>query len=152
MGLRKAFSTSKKLETEGITLDLGFCRMVLARAGGSNKDYLSAMEKVHKQHSRAIQLGAMSDNRMRDILYEVYADTVVKSWETNLNEEGDEPDFKPGIENIFEEDATDLLPFTRENVIAVFKAMPDLFVEVKTTAENISFYRESLVEDAVKNS
>lgn len=148
MGLYSSFKTNADLEKTGISLDLGYVRIKLARAGGSNQRYNAAMEKVSKQHQRAIQNGLMENSRAMEILREVYAECVVLDWETNVAEAGDEPEFKRGIES---PDGGELLPFNKENVIATLKALPDLFVELQTTATNIQFFRQSLIDDAVKN-
>lgn len=148
MGLYDKFATSKELETKGITLDLGILRVRLARAGGSNQRYNGIMERIQKQHKRAIENDLLSNEKGRDLLYEAYAEAVVMSWETRITDEGVEPaEYKEGIE---QPDGS-IAPFTKENVKETFKRLPDLFREIKDTAESMQFYRASLVEDSVKN-
>jgi hypothetical protein len=145
--IRREMRTSPQLETEGIKLELGNCRLTLARAGGANQRYQAAMVAAHKKHGRAAELDVMPDEVGRRIVYEIWAETVVKLWETDVAPEGEAPDWKPGIDD----GNGGLLPFTVENAIAFFTEVPDFFLEVKKTAENAQFYRQSLLDDAVKN-
>lgn len=145
--LRKTMKTSEKLEVEGVQLELGNCRLTLARAGGANQRYGAAMLAAHKKHGRAIDLDVMPDEMGRKIFYTIWAETVVKVWETNVAPDGEEPEWKPGID-----DGNDgLLPFTVDNAVAFFLDVPDFFLAVKKTAEDAQFYRQQLLDDAVKN-
>lgn len=151
MGLKDRFATSDRLEREGIDLDLGDCIITLGRAGGKNTKFTAAMEKIMRQHGRALNTGAMSAERETEILREVYADTIVFNWRTRVKDEKTGEDkLVTGIENVLD-DKGGVIPFNRENVISTFKVLPDLFIECKLTAENISFYRQSLLDQAVKN-
>ena len=148
MSLRSQFKTSPKLETEGVWLELGNTRIRLARAGGQNQKYNAAMEKVSKLHRRAIENELLSSEKSLAILRDVYADTVVLDWETNIGTE-DNPNWVEGIEP--ETPGADLLPVTRENIIATFKELPDLFLECKRTAEKMMYFSQSLLDGTVKN-
>lgn len=147
MSLYKNFKTNSKLEQEGVLLDLGVVRIRLARAGGGNQRYNAAMEKISKQHGKAVEVGALENVRAMTILREAYADTVILDWETNTADVGDEPVFVRGIES---EDG-ELLPVTRENVVNTLKALPDLFTTIQSTAQNMQLFRQSLLDDVVKN-
>lgn len=144
--LRAQFKTSPKLETEGIWLELGTTRIRVARAGGQNQKYNAAMEKIGKIHRRAIENELLSSERSVAILREVYADTIILAWETDVSSNG-EPDWQPGIEG----PDGDLIPATRENILATFKELPDLFIEVKVAAEKMQYFAQSILDDAVKN-
>jgi len=145
--LRKAFKTSPKLETEGIFLELANARIKVRRAGGANTAFNNAMSKIAEQHKRAIATGLITDEKAKQVLYEVYAEHVVIDWETNLGTEAN-PVWAQGIEP---EDGDDLLPVTFENVVAFFREMPDFFLEVKETAESVQNFREALVKHIAGN-
>lgn len=145
--LRKNMRTSDKLEVEGVQMELGNCRLTLARAGGANQRYSAAMVAAHKKHGRAAELDVMPDEMGRRIIYTIWAETVVKLWETDVAPEGAEPEWKEGIDD----GNGGLLPFTVDNAVAFFLEVPDFFLEVKKTAENAQFYRQQLLDDAVKN-
>lgn len=143
MSLFKTFKTSTKSEVDGIDLDLGVCVITLARAGGTNQAYNAAMERVMRNHGRAIQNGLLGEHLSREILYRVYADTVVKNWQTRRGDK-----LAPGIE---QDGSDELLPVTADNIAATFAALPDLFLECKLAAESQQYFRQSVLDNAVKN-
>jgi len=149
MGLYDSFKTSSKLETEGVSLDLGFVKIQVARAGGQNQKYNAALVAINAKHGRALTGRLLPENKVREILYEAYADFIILNWETNTAPEAEAPVWVQGIEN---PDGGELLPFNKENVLATLRALPAIFDEIKTTAESITFYRQSLLDDATKNS
>lgn len=149
MGMWDAFRSDPKAEQDGIVLDYGTFRVTVARAGGSNKAYLRLLEMKARPFQRAIQAGAFDHERSGELLREVFASTVVKDWETRFpgKQEG-EYDWQRGIE------ASDgaLLPVTRENILATFVALPDLFADIVDQAGKGVLYRAALREEAAKNS
>lgn len=149
MGLYNSFKTSPKLEKEGVWRDFGHCRVRVARQGGSNQKFNSFMERIGKQHQRAIANDLLGNTRALAILEEAYAFGIITEWETNIaDEDATEPEWTPGIEN---PNGGELLPFTVENVKATLHALPDLFQELQEVAKGLQFYRQSLIEEAAKN-
>lgn len=147
MSLYSKFKTSTDLETNGIYLDLGFVRIKVARAGGNNQKYNAVISKVSKQHGRAFQHDLINDDRALAIMREVYADTVILDWETRVGGTDSAPEFERGIED----ENGEIIEFNRENVIKTLTALPDLLIEIKNTAENITFFRQSILDEVVKN-
>ena len=144
--VRAAMSTSAKLESEGTFLEMGNTRVRLARAGGTNHAFNAAIQAAHKKWGRAIELDVLPDERSRELLYDIYARHVVKSWETDTAPEGSEPDWREGIEG-----PQGVEPATVENIVAFFTDVPDFFLECKKHAEGSQFYRQALLDEAVKN-
>lgn len=145
MSIRKAFATSPKLETEGVSLEIAGTRILIARAGGSNKLFVDAATALMKKHKRAFELDAMADEEGKRLTIELYAQHIVLNWFTNVAPEGSPEDWKEGIEA---DDGT-LLPVTFDNIVATFNELEDLFIEVKNFAEDIKNYRRSLVAGIV---
>lgn len=140
MSLYKLFKTNENLETDGIWLEYGQTekgepvRIKIARAGGHNSAFSKALEKATRPYRKAIQTG-MLDNKTADKLYkEVFADTVVLDW---INVEG--PDGKP-------------MEFQRENVLKLFKDLPDLFADLREQANNVALFRDEVRESDLGNS
>lgn len=151
MSLRKAFKTSPKLETEGVFFEVGNTRVRLARAGGANQRYNARLADYATKNQRALNTGALKNDAVMAALIEIYADTVVVSWETDVNYEssnGGNPNWKSGIDD----GNGGIVPATRENIIAVFKELPDFFIECKNFAENLQYYREELLAGIVGKS
>lgn len=145
--LYSKFKTSDKLEKDGVSLDLGFCIITVARAGGSNQKYNAAFERIYKQHKRAIDNDLLSNDKSRAMVLAVYADHVIINWQTRVGGTDEAPEYQQGIEGPDGE----ILPFNRDNVLTTITALPDLFNEIKSTAENLQYFRQSLLDGAVKN-
>ena len=141
MSIRGLFATDAKTEREGVWLNYGEFQIRAARAGGSNKKYQKTLEELSRSHRRAIELGIMDNDVAQDILREVYAKSVITGWQTKQDEE-----WVDGI--LLDED---IIPFTRENVVAAFRAVPDLFEAVQADASSIALYRAGLREEASGN-
>jgi hypothetical protein len=149
MGLYNSFQTSPKLEKEGVWRDFGHCRVRVARQGGSNQKFNAHMEKVSKQHQRAIAQDLLGNARALAILETAYAETIITEWETNTNPDTEaEPVWVAGIEN---PDGGELLPVTPENIKRTLHALPDLFAELQEVAKGLQFYRQSLIDETAGN-
>lgn len=142
VGLYKQFETDPSREQDGIVVDYGEFRVSVARAGGANKNYGKALDNKTRSLRRVIAAGLLDADRSREILMEVYAEQIVRSWETKVGDT-----WQPGIEA---PDGT-LLQFTAANVVKTFKALPDLFLDIKDQAESLTLYRDSLRDDLGKS-
>ena len=141
-GLYNTFKTNEQFETEGVWLEYGYLdddeskpiRIKIARAGGQNKAFTKALEKATKPHRKALQAG-MLDDRIADRLYKgVFAETVVLDWMNVTDQDGNE------------------LEFTKDNVLKVFSDLPDLFVDLREQAGNVSLFRDEVREADLGNS
>lgn len=143
MSLYKAFKTSPKLETEGVTFELYGNRITMARAGAGNPDFATAMTKKTQPYRRQIAQGSMDPKEELRLLREVYAETVILNWETKVGDE-----WKQGIET----ETGGVIPFTQENVIKTLSALPELFIELQGLASNAAQYRAEELKDDAGNS
>ena len=147
MSMYKEFATDAKREREGIILDYGEFRVTVARAGGANKDYTKTLERKARPHRRAIQTESFDNERANSLLQEVYAEAVVRNWEVKGESETGETVWLQGIEG---KDGAKL-PFTKENVLATFVALPDLFRDIMEQSQTVALFKESLLEAAAGN-
>lgn len=156
MGMYDKFKLDKKLQSEGVKLDLGDFRIGIARAGQGNPKYLAAVDAIQKKHSRAIANNLLSSEKDQEIARELFASTLVRSWEVAVPEDhpgaypDDDDEGKFWVSGIEGPDGN-ILPFNEANVILTFKNLPELLSEVKAVADNMSLFRASLVEDQAKN-
>lgn len=148
MGMYDSFKTSPKLEKEGVWREFETFRVRVARAGGSNQKFNAFMERVSKQHQRAIANDLLGNTRALAILEDCYSQTVITEWETKTGGTEDAPEWTPGMEN---PSGGDLLPFEPGNVKAALHALPDLFAELQEIAKGLQYYRQSLIDEAAKN-
>lgn len=139
------FRSDADAEKNGIALDYTDFRITIARAGGSNKRYAKLLNLKAKPYQRLIQMDQLDNDKAIEILMEVYADCVVKDWE--MKNENDE--WVSGIED---PSGGEILEVNKANVLATFKALPDLFADVREQAEKGALFRSALREEASGNS
>lgn len=142
MSMYKNFRTDPAVEAQGIVHDYGDFRITVARSGGGNRAFAKALEAKTQPYRRAIATGTMDAERSLQIYHEVFAETVVKDWEVKVDGE-----WKQGIEG---PDGS-LLPFTVANVVATFKALPDLFLDIKEQSEKTRLFLADVRETDAKN-
>jgi hypothetical protein len=144
------FSTDPNVEKEGVWLDYETFRIKVTFAGETNKKYTKLLEILTRPHRRQIANGTFSNERSTAILHRAYAETVILDWETVTGEDNaiNQRIFERGIQS---RDGS-LLPFNKDNMVATFKALPRLFLDVKEQAESIAHFRAEEVENEVKNS
>ena len=148
MGMYAAFQTDRSLEQEGIWIDyheLGF-RVLLARAGGSNERFNRCLRRLTKPHRRAIQAGGQMPSDavielQKRIYKEAFAETAVLGWQVKVP--SDDPDAEPSYTSGIEGPDGSTLPFSKENVLKTFEALPDLFADLSDQASSFGqFQRE----------
>lgn len=157
MGLYESMQTSQRLESDGIWLDLGHTRILLARAGGRNTKFIAEAERIARKNKRA--LDQMGEAQGRKMFGRIFAETIVRDWLTlrkdgNLNEFGQpatEDDEHKYVRGIDRPDGEIVEP-TADNIAQTFDDIPDLLRIVKETAEDPELYKQSLVADIEGNS
>lgn len=158
MGLYDKMKTSPKLESEGIWLQIDDTRIRLARAGGKNTKFITAAEKIAREHKRSLDL--MGEEQGRKLFSKLYAEIIVLDWLTkakdgNLDEDADQaaedlPEDKRWKRGISGPDG-EVRDFNVENVLKTFDDLPDLLRIVKETAEDAALFRQSLLKDVEGN-
>lgn len=134
MSVYDQFGTSEAVEKEGVWLEYeNGVRIRVARAGGSNRRYLKAVERRFRTYRRRIQTGTMAVEAVTKILVEIFADTVILGWESVTDRDGNP------------------IPFTRENCIRVMTDLPALFDDVQQQAANYELFLENILEDDAGN-
>lgn len=148
MSMFEQFETDPILESEGIWLDYGDFRVLIGRAGGANKKYLSYAEAKTRPFRRAIQAGTMPEERSRALLYDIYAKTVVLNWQVA---DGVEKDGTTKWKNGIHKKGGGILEVTPENIALTFKLLPALFMDIEQSAGSISLFRKEEMEADAKN-
>ena len=140
MGMYDVFETDEDLETSGIWIDYGDFRVKIASAGQGNKKFVKYAEKAFKPVRKAMQAGALSNERSLAIMSDIYAKTIVIDWEVKKDGE-----FVKGIEQRNGEIAA----VNYEIIKQVFIDLPNLFMDIQEQANSISnFRKEELEEDS----
>jgi hypothetical protein len=145
--LYKTDSNLEKLGKEVIFAD-GAVKIKLARAGGANQKFEKILTANSKPYRRAIQAELISNEKANELLMATYAEAVVISWETLVEKEDGTEEYVNGL---MLEGSDDIQPATKENILKVFKAVPDLFKEIAEEANKLTNYRSYEKEEDAKN-
>ena len=143
MNMYEAFETDGTLETAGVWFDYGSFRVLCAHASNGNKKYLKLAEAKLKPLRRAIDTGAIDNERSMEVMAEIFAKTVILGWEVMVDGK-----WKKGMHNR----AGEIISFTEAHVIQAFKDLPSLFSDIQQAALDVSNYRKAEVEADSKNS
>ncbi len=144
MGMYDTFETDGNLEQNGVWLDYGDFRMLIASAGQGNKNYVRYAEKKLKPVRRAMEAGALSNERSMALMADIYSKTIVLDWQVR-NADGE---WEQGIED----KEGNIIAFNQENVEDAFRNLPRLFMDVQEQAQSLSNFRRAELEDETKNS
>lgn len=129
------FSTDRASETEGVWIDYGeFGRFKLARAGGSNKAYIAALQKMFKEHRHQIDTDTMSDDVAEKKTREIFCKHVLLSWEGVKGKTGRN------------------LAHSHDAAVQLMTDLPDLYSDLRAQAQKISNFRAEAMEADAKNS
>lgn len=146
MSLSKQFKTDRSLESEGVRITFGTnedgteIALVVARAGGANTRFQAVADVVLKPYRRQIANETVDNKVLRERMMEIYAKTVVKSWENVLLADvtGNEED-------------TGFAKFSVDNCLALFKRLPDFYADVQQFADQMTAFRAEELEADAKN-
>jgi hypothetical protein len=134
-GTYAAYKTDEKREREGVLLDMGDAgKFRIARAGGANSNFQRRLMALSKPYRRAIQTGNIDPKIADRVLVEAYVETVLLGWESVTG-----PDGKP-------------LEYSKENAVKLFTDLPDLFKDIRETAEDMTLFKLELDEADAGNS
>lgn len=143
MSMYGTYKTDEKLEREGVWVNYGPFRVLLARAGGANKRHQKVLEAKARPYRRAIDTETIEVERALEIRREAFLETCILGWDVKVG-----TDWKPGIEG---PDGS-LLPFNRENLATAMRDLPDLLDDLMAQANKAVLYRKSLQETSAGNS
>lgn len=138
------FETDGDREKKGVWLDYGDFRVRIARAGGSNKDYQKALERVTRSHRQSIKAQTMDSDFAEDLVRRVYAQTVILDWETKVEDK-----LKKGIQ---QKGSKELLKVNTANVLSTIRALPALFEDIQEQSREITLFRSALKDELLGNS
>lgn len=126
--LYQAFATVKQYETDGIVLDFGPSQFRVRRSGGSNRKYLSALQAKMRPHKQALAAGTLPEDKSKELLVEVFFETVVIDW-YNVTDRSGAP-----------------LAYTLENFKMLMSDLPDLWSTLMVECDNIKNFQEEEIK------
>lgn len=139
MSLYTQFTTDQTLEKEGILLEYGTTaegkpiRIRIARAGGSNVQYMRRMDVLVKPYRRQIQTETIDPKQVEKLIRQVYAETVVLGWENVQDRDGK------------------VIAFSVDAALKLFEDLPDLFLDIQEQAQRAALFRTDVLEAEAGN-
>jgi hypothetical protein len=140
MELFQQYETNEQAEMSGVRCVVGKTKdgkheiaFILSRMGNTNTAYTKALRKATEPYSRQIANKTMSDEVADDLQMDVFTSTVLMGWEHVNDKEG-----KP-------------LVFNKANAIALLKALPELYADLRGRATDVSLFRAADLEAETKN-
>ncbi len=130
------FDTDENVETSGVWINYGNgIRILVARAGGSNKRFETLIRNLTKPHRKSIKGETIDEDTLTDILQEAYAKAVVLKWEGVTDKSGA------------------VMACTVENIKKLFQMLPALWNDLREFAADFRnfLHNEEDVDEAVKN-
>lgn len=143
MSIEKMFSTNKTFEAEGIWLDYGDEQVRIKRAGASNKQYGRVLSALMKPHKRAIERDSLDDEVAANVLHKAYARAVVVSWKSK-NKAG------KWVEGKMNKGGAQV-EASEKNIIDLFGRVPEFFLDIKSSAEQVSLFKDEDVAETAGN-
>ena len=151
--------TDPQKERDGVALDFGEYRVTLRRQGGANDRYQAELEKESKPYRSAAAAGVLTAGKADEIAYRAFARACVVKWETLastlpvnaaaglvMNDLVASDGFALGIDMRGE-----LVPCNEENLVAVFTALPGVFLDLREAARGEQLFRLKQREDDAGN-
>lgn len=139
------FRTDAEREQKGISLNYGSFRVLIARAGGANKNYTKVAQRLFAPYRQAISSNTLPEKRMLELFVRAYAEGVILKWEVLVDEEKDV--WKEGIHS----PSGDILPVTVDNIVQALTDLPDLFADIRAQAEQAGIWRLEALKESAKN-
>lgn len=143
------YKTDKAKESNGVERKYcnGNLAFTIGRAGGSNEKYFKSMQKEWKPVQRIADLGELSNEKATEVYWNVYAEAIILVAKF-LDDDGT---WKVGLG--YEDGAQEptVVQATKQNLVALFKDAPELFLEVRMDAENRELFLMQDAEEDAKN-
>ena len=138
MSLYDLFETDEVAETEGFELEVfdgdTVIKFMLARAGGSNKKFVSRLQARMKPIQRKLDAGTIKEEVLEDIMVRTIAETLILSWDGVTDRDGNE------------------IPFSVENAVTLLRELPALREMILEEAQKISNFQAAEREENSGNS
>lgn len=138
MSVYSQYETSSQLEMGGVRVVTGIdedgeVAFIVKRAGGSNVQFAKVIQRLTRPYTRNGQVRIEDPDLSRDILKQAYAEAIVAGWENVKGRDGEQ------------------IPFSRDNVLKLFRDLDDLFSDIVGISQEVSYYRQALLEAEAKN-
>lgn len=153
--LFEMFDMDAGLEREGITVNYGSVKFLLARAGGRNTAFKKLFQAKAKKYRHQIDNETLSDTVADQLMVESYAEGVVLGWWSRKEDENGDPSLNAKGEekwvDTIENEAGKNVKFSVDECVKLFTALPDLFADIQRMASKAANYRREEDEEDLGN-
>lgn len=130
MDIFAAFATNTVAETEGVWVDIGDSKFLVARSG--NTAYTKLLTKLYERNRKALELKDDNADALNEsLMNEVLAQTILLGWQ-NVQFKGEE------------------LQYNQENAIMLL-GIKDFRRQILTAADDFEAYKVKQEGDTAKN-
>lgn len=140
----KQYATDKAAEKTGVWIDYGDIKFLVSRAGGANSAFADAYKAKTRPHRYQLDKGTLAKADDDRIMAELYAESVIKSVEV-MDEGGN------WIKGVPTADGK-VLPYSVTAVRELLLELPDMFVDLRAQATDLSKFLKQEEEADLKNS
>lgn len=140
------FDQDENLEQNGVYIEYPLFRVLVARAGGSNKRYTKALMQKAKPYRRAIQTETLGEEIGDALMVSTFAEACVLSWDTRETPDGE---WKRGTMHDVNGNVT---TFSGDAVKQLFKARPELYKALQEDSNRAALYRREVRDNDSGNS
>jgi len=137
MSLYDMFETSEDIETTGFKLEIvdgtNVISFRIARAGGRNKAFGTALQAAMKPHEMAAQRGAVEDSVAEGILIRCIAKHIVLDWDNVVGRDGE------------------AIEYSAEAATALLTELPDLRDMIWKEAQDVANFQVESTEETAKD-
>lgn len=151
-GIYELFDRDTEIERQGIEVDYGNARFLIARAGGTNVKFRKVFEAKSKPYRRQIQANMLADEVATRILAETYAEAVILRVDAKPRE-GDEDYYDDVTEDGWVPGhiptrSGELVEDNEKNRVKLLIELEELFLDLQNMASTAAnFRREEDDED-----
>jgi hypothetical protein len=145
MSVFKTFGTDKSAEQKGVWITYDDTRFLIARAGGSNHEYRTIFTSKTKPYRHQIEKGTLAQSEQEKLTAEIFAEAIIKKVQVRKDKDSAWQDGVPT-------ESGEVLELTNENVVNLLLALPELFKDIVSCANDIQFFAKAETEADVKNS
>jgi hypothetical protein len=130
----ESYATDKEIEAQdGIWLKFPEGRKIhVLRAGGANKKYQRRLSQLVKPHKRQMERNTLDPEVSDEIVMTAFLDTVVIDWTGFTDSKGAD------------------IPFSKQAARELFTALPELFDEVMTCAQDMALFQDQDAQETAE--
>lgn len=144
------FEMDADLEREGITVNYGSVKFLLARAGGHNSSFKKLFQTKAKKYRHQIDNETLSEDVADKLMAESYAEAIILGWWSRKEDEHGDAILKKGEEqwvDTIENGDGKNVKYSMAECVRLLTDLPDLFLDIQRMAGKAANFRREIEEE-----